>query len=136
MQSVVNKIQNVDEWIDIKDQDVAKIILEAYADDEKKLILATFIDAPKLPSAVLEKFDISQTSCYRKINLLLESGLIIKKGFSVVHNGRKLVKYISVFENLQIKIMKNKIIVKVRLNKAAGKLPQNNPLTPFLTIMN
>ena len=111
-----SKTQNPN-WIAIEDPSLAKVILESFGDEDKKNILNTVLDEPKIISEILETAQIPQTSGYRKVNALIDNGLLIVQGHVTTHDGKKVNKYKSIFENVTINIEKNKIIVKVLLGK-------------------
>ncbi len=107
------------EWLIIEDQALSKIILESFGDDDKKLIMNTLLDKSLIISEVLDRCKIPQTSVYRKINSLIQNGLLTTDGFITTNDGKKVNMYTSLFENLKIDIEKNKVIVKVKLRKNA-----------------
>ena len=105
------------DWIIIEDKSLTKIILESFGDEDKKKILTTVLDEPHIISEILDICSIPQTSGYRKINSLINDGLLTTKGFITTFDGKKVNKYISVFENVRIDIIKNKITIRVKLGK-------------------
>lgn len=104
-------------WIAIEDPSLSKLILESFGDEDKKNILNTVLDEPKIISEILENAKIPQTSGYRKVNALIDNGLLIIQGSITTHDGKKVNKYKSIFENVTINIEKNKVVVKVLLAK-------------------
>ncbi len=106
------------EWVTIGDAQINKIILEAIGDDDKKNILNSVLDKPKIISEILDICKIPQTSGYRKINSLIKNGLLIVNGFETTTDGKTVNKYQSVFENIQIHIEKNKVAIQVQPSKA------------------
>jgi hypothetical protein len=104
-------------WVAIEDSSLAKLILESFGDEDKKNILNTVLDVPRIISEILEIANIPQTSGYRKVNSLIDKGLLIVQGYVTTHDGKKVSKYKSIFENVTINIEKNKVIVKVLLAK-------------------
>jgi hypothetical protein len=111
-----SKAQNPN-WIAIEDSSLAKLILESFGDEDKKNILNTVLDEPRIISEILETAKIPQTSGYRKVNTLIDDGLLIVQGYVITHDGKKVNKYKSIFENVTINIEKNKIVVNVLLAK-------------------
>ncbi|MGI0068818.1 MAG: transcriptional regulator, partial [Nitrosopumilaceae archaeon] len=75
------------------------------------------LDEPKIISEILEVTQIPQTSGYRKINSLIDNGLLIVQGHVTTYDGKMVNKYKSTFDNVTINIEKNKVIVKVLLAK-------------------
>lgn len=106
-----------DKWIIIEEKLIAQKILEAYGDDEKASVINTVLDKPLIIFDILSKCKIPQTSGYRKINSLINDGLLINKGFAVTRDGKKIKEYGSLFENVRINIVKNQVVVDVQLSK-------------------
>ncbi|MBI3639795.1 MAG: transcriptional regulator [Thaumarchaeota archaeon] len=104
-------------WVAIEDSSLAKLILESFGDEDKKNILNTVLDESRIISEILEVANIPQTSGYRKINSLIDNGLLTVQGHVITHDGKKVNKYKSIFENVTINIEKNKVVVKVLLAK-------------------
>src|SRR5438309_10544235 len=111
-----SKTQNQN-WIAIEDPSLAKLILESFGDEDKKNILNSVLDEPRIISDILDIAKMPQTSGYRKVNSLIDNGLLIVQGHITTHDGKKVNKYKSIFENVTINIEKNKVIVKVLLAK-------------------
>jgi predicted transcriptional regulator len=105
------------EWIAIEDSHINRIILEAIGDDDKKNILNAVLDKPRIISEILEICKIPQTSGYRKVNNLIQNGLLIINGHELTDDGRTINKYQPVFDNIQIHVEKNKVVVQVQLTK-------------------
>ncbi|HSD04463.1 MAG TPA: transcriptional regulator [Nitrosopumilaceae archaeon] len=117
------------EWLTIEDQALTKVILEAFGDDDKKKILTSSIEDSHIISEILEKCAIPQTSGYRKINSMINDGLLITDGYINTADGKKVNKYISVFRNVKIDIVKNKITIKVQIGK---ELLNHSQLIPII----
>ena len=108
-----------DNWITIQDQDLAKIFLESFADEDKKAIIGTVLDEPLIIADILERCKVPQTSGYRKINQLIDSGLLISNGYEVATDGKKIKKYVIIFDNI-----KTEIIWRFDLNGDLGEFNQ------------
>lgn len=106
-----------DNWITVQDQDLAKTFLESFADEDKKAIIGTVLDTSLIIADILEQCKVPQTSGYRKINQLIDNGLLISNGFELSSDGKKIKKYETVFDNVKMDIIKNVIIVKIQLKK-------------------
>jgi DNA-binding transcriptional ArsR family regulator len=111
------KSVNDEHWVQIENPELTKIILESFGDDDKKKILATLNEEPMLISQILDICKIPQTSGYRKINSLIEGGLLVPAGFVITPDGKRVTKYLSIFDNIRIDIVKNKISVALHLQK-------------------
>jgi len=102
-----------DEWFTLSDSYANSIILKTYGDLEKRRILETVSDTPKIINDILKDCDLPRTSGYRKINSMIDDGLLFKSDHIVVEN-KKINKYVCVFSNLKINIEKNKMSIDVQ----------------------
>ena len=105
------------EWITIQEQELARIILESFGDHDKKAILNSVLDKPRIVADILKNCKIPQTSGYRKINSLIAVGLLIPSGQSITPDGKKVIKYETLFRNISIEIEKNFVKAKVQMKK-------------------
>jgi len=113
-----NKFWNLDNhWVTIEDKSLTQEILEAFGDDDKKKILTTVIQQRLIVSEILEMCNLPQTSGYRKVNALIDVGLLIPMGHATTTDGKKVNRYVSVFDNFKIDIIKNKIVVRAKFAK-------------------
>lgn len=111
---IMNETKNKEKkWLTIEDPTLTKLILESLGDDDKKKILNAVIDESRMISDILEISDIPQTSGYRKVNTLIQNGMLIPYGSTLTHDGKKVTKYKSIFENISIEIEKNRVAVRV-----------------------
>jgi hypothetical protein len=101
----------------ILEPSIGQSILKAYSDDEASKILNASIGESWTILEMLEKLQIPQTSGYRKVNSLIEDGLLIKDGHMISASGRKTDKYKSLFDNVEIDIKNNKVIVNVQFTQ-------------------
>ncbi|HEY8110111.1 MAG TPA: transcriptional regulator [Candidatus Nitrosotenuis sp.] len=111
------KTTSNDNWISIDNSILTKIILESFGDIDKKKILNVLSSDALIISQIIEKCDIAQTSGYRKINSLIDDGLLVPSGYISTSDGKKVTKYRTVFDNVKIEIVKNDIKVAIRLAK-------------------
>jgi hypothetical protein len=113
--SIEKSKQSDSNWIQIKDPELARIFLESFADQDKKSILGAVMTKPLIIAKILDSCKIPQTSGYRKINYLINNGLLVSNGFELAHDGKKVKKYETIFENVKVDIIKNDVEVKVQL---------------------
>lgn len=109
----------VDNWITIQDQDLAKMFLESFADEDKKAIIGSVLDDSLTIADILEHCKVPQTSGYRKINQLIDAGLLISNDHAISTDGKKIKKYETIFENVKMDIVKNVVVVQVQLKKSS-----------------
>lgn len=105
--------------VTIKAKPIISLILHSYADDDKKKILNVTANKPRIILDIINACKLPQTSSYRKINSLIKNGLLIPDGQIPRKFGKKVTKYVALFENLEIDIIKNDISVKARLSEGA-----------------
>lgn len=77
--SIKSKKDKVEKRFTILDPSINQSILKAFSDDEMSKILNASIGEPWTISEILEKLNIPKTSGYRKINELIEQGLLDRK---------------------------------------------------------
>ena len=105
--------------ITIKAKPIISLILHSYADDDKKKILNITANKPRIILDIINACKLPQTSSYRKINSLIKNGLLIPDGQISRKFGKKVTKYVALFENLEINIIKNDISVIARISEGA-----------------
>lgn len=117
---IMNKIlileeskRNEKKWITLEDSRLIELMLKSLGDDDKKNIINAAMEEPKIISDILKISKIPQTSGYRKINTLIDDGILIQQGHLTTYDGKIVKKYKAIFENVNISIDRNKIIVKV-----------------------
>lgn len=111
------RVVNGDKWLTIENTNLTQTILESFGDDDKKRILSALNGESMIISQILEKCKIPQTSGYRKINALIDAGLLTGAGFMSMPDGKKVSKYKTIFDNIKIDIVKNKVTVSIHLGK-------------------
>ncbi len=115
----VCEIKPIDDeiWLNIGRSEIVKIILESFGDDDKKKILTTLNEEAMITSEIINNCGIPQTSGYRKVNALIDAGLLVPAGHAITHDGKRVTKYKSIFDNIRIDIVQNKISVALHLRK-------------------
>ena len=111
--SIKSKKDKSENRFTISDPEMSQSILKAFSDDEMSKILNASIGEPWTITEILEKLDIPKTSGYRKINSLIEQGLLVKCGSDFTENRRTVDKYKSLFDNVNIDF-NNKVTVNVQ----------------------
>ncbi|MGH1567215.1 MAG: transcriptional regulator [Nitrosopumilus sp.] len=108
---------SIKKWITLNDSILASVIIEAFGDVDKKKILASVTGESKIIYDVLYECKIPQTFGYRKINSLIKNGLLLIDGFIETPDGKKINKYQTIFQNVNINIIKNKVTVDIQMNE-------------------
>lgn len=109
--------KNNESWIIISDPDVNSIIIQTFGDLEKKKIIESVMNSPKIIYDIIKDCGLPQTSGYRKVNALADDGFLIPTEYQIKENKRTY-QYMSIFKNLKIDITSNKIKVSVQLNES------------------
>ena len=104
------------EWHTITDLRINAIVLQAFGDPEKKKILESVTNAPKIIADILKDCNLPQTSGYRKINSIINDGLLVQSGH-VIKDSKKISKYVCIFDNLKINIENGAVVVDVQLTQ-------------------
>jgi len=118
-----------EEWMTIRDSNIAKTVLEAFGDEDKKKIMSVLMNEPHIVSEVLSICNLPQTSGYRKINSMISDGLLTVGGYITTIDGKRVNKYIAIFENIKIDMVKNNVTVKVKLKTDSVK---NSLMIPLI----
>jgi len=113
----LEKTEKEEEWITIQDQELSKIFLQTFGDEDKKTILGTVLNKSLIVADILKESKIPQTSGYRKINSMISNGILISNGFELSNDNKKIKKYETVFENIKMDIQEKGMIVKIQLKK-------------------
>jgi len=116
--SIEKSKQSYSNWVHIKDPELSKIILESFADSDKRLIIGSVMNESLIISDITKKCQIPQTSGYRKINFLINNGLLVSSGFELTQEGKKVKKYETIIDNVIMEIVKNSVSVKIQLKKS------------------
>ncbi len=104
-------------WITIEEPSLAKLILGALGDDDKRNILNAVFDEPRIIPDILDITKISQTVGYGKVNSLIDNGLLTVYDNAISSDGKHANKYKSIFEDISLDFEKNKVVIKVLLAK-------------------
>ncbi|HEY4681123.1 MAG TPA: transcriptional regulator [Nitrosarchaeum sp.] len=115
--SIKSKKDQSQKRFTISEPSISQSILKAYSDDETSKILNASIGESWTILEMLEKLQIPQTSGYRKVNSLIEDGLLIKEGHEISASGRRTDKYKSLFDNVEIDIKNNKVTVNIQFTQ-------------------
>lgn len=103
-----------DAWYKLRDENLSQLILQSFGDPEKKAILESATETPKIITDIIKDCNLSQTSGYRKINSLIDDGLLYKTGH-VLRDNKKINKYVCSFSNLRINIENKHTSVELQL---------------------
>ena len=104
-------------WIVIEDQKLTRLILESFGDPSKKAILDASLRQPNVIMDILDICRIPKSSGYKVVSELIDAGLLTEKGFSTTNDGKKVNRYVALFENVKIELQGEKVIIQVQINE-------------------
>ena len=113
--------RNEKKWITLEDPRLIELMLKSLGDEDKKNLIYAAIGEPRIISEMLEISKIPQTSGYRKVNALIDDGILIPQGYVTTNDGKRVTKYKAIFDNINISIEKNKISIKVQPTQESMK---------------
>jgi hypothetical protein len=102
-------------WVVIQDEDLSSLILESFADSEKRMILTMALNKPDILLNIIDRCGIPRSSGYRLVDELTKNGMLVEKGFTTTQDGKRVSQYTSLIENIRIDIMKGKLSVRIQL---------------------
>jgi len=103
------------EWITIQDHRLATTVLKALGDEEKNRILNSVMNESMTIPDILSTCQISEASGYEKIDSLIKDGLLVTEGNEALHDGKTETQYKTLFEDLHVDIIQNKVILKIQV---------------------
>ena len=110
------KIKNDKFLVTIIHQHLRDLILELFGDIETRKIIITLLEKEYTIPQILKESKIPKTSGYRKIENLILNGLIIESG-KVLSESKRISKLQCIFEEIDLKIKKDKIEIIGVVNK-------------------
>ena len=106
-----------DSLVILNNPKMTEMILNMLGDKDYRKILDMLIDKSLTPYEILDKIDIPQASAYRKIDALVNSGLLVEDGKISGKAGRPAIKLATLYRGLDINIVKNKVTVQVKISR-------------------
>jgi hypothetical protein len=92
----------------ISDPKTVKKIMRVLGDDDSSKVINYLLSNTNTIQNITKKTHIPQTSGYRKIEELIELGMIVENGYDISRStGRKIKKYYSPFKSISIIIEKS-----------------------------
>ncbi len=110
----IEKINSIP-WLVTDDLKICGIILESFGDPYKRTILDNIHEKEEVPLSMQNGTKVPQASRYRRINELVNKGLIVETGFSSSGEGRRAGKYTSILDKLKIDIVGTTALIKMRI---------------------
>ncbi len=100
----------------INSQKLKQAILSALADEEMVKILDYAMDRATPVNNIIKECNIPHTTAYRKINWLLDKGLLLIDKIEITSDGKKYSLVRSVLKSLLVKYEYNSLIVEAEYN--------------------
>jgi predicted transcriptional regulator len=109
----------------INSQKLKQAILSALADEEMVKILDCSMYKAVPVNNIIKECSIPHTTAYRKINWLLDKGLLLIDKIEITSDGKKYSLVRSVLKSLLVKYEYNTLVVEAEYNlDAAEKLTE------------
>ena len=118
-------------WITIHDQSLANLIMASFSDPDKRKILNNLLKEPTLISDIVKMCNLTKSTGYRMIKELTDNGLLTETGYSLASDGRKMNRYVSLFENIQVNVVGGKLDLKVQITNSLLKQSQIIQIHPM-----
>ncbi len=124
IQSILNNLCSVkrnkkqkENCIELYDPKTIEKVLEMLGDKDYRKILDMLIDKSLTPNEIQNKIDMPQASAYRKIETLVNAGLLVEDEKISGKNGRPAIKLTTLYRGLDMNIIKNRITIQVKISK-------------------
>lgn len=111
----IDKATSTETWLTVKDRYLAEMILKAFADSDKKMILDFIRDRPETIPKTLSSCSLPNTSGYRKMNQLIDDGFVTPTGLTESFEGKRAILYKSIIQKIQISINKDRVITSISI---------------------
>lgn len=105
-----------DGWYKVINRQFAGVLIKLFSDEITNNILTSLMDAPLTIPQILQICESPQTSTYRKINFLIDNGIIRQKGYHLTRGGQRVHSYYSIINALRIEFDK-RVTVLVKLHQ-------------------
>lgn len=106
-----------DVLVTVHNPNLTETILEMLGDSDYRKILDELIGKSRTTYEILDNLDMPKTSAYRKIEMLVNAGLLVENGKVEGDSGRPAVILTTLYRGLDVKIIKNKIKVQILLSR-------------------
>ncbi|MCV0366013.1 MAG: winged helix-turn-helix domain-containing protein [Nitrosopumilus sp.] len=106
-----------DSLVILHNPNLTEKILGILGDRYYRKILDLLIDKSLTAYEILDRVEIPQASAYRKMEVLIESGLLVEDGRVLGNRGRHAIRFTTLYRGLDMSIVKNRITVQIKMNK-------------------
>lgn len=106
-----------DRWMVINHRKTIYRIMQSYANDVKREVLACTTDTAMTASQIIEKTNLPISSVYREIDELISDGLLLRVGYDKARK-KTASKLLALIQNMKIDIDGNKISILIKTNKS------------------
>ncbi len=101
--------------VSIKDKNLVNLTIKILGDDENRKIIESTLSQPLLIPEIIDMFQLSKTSGYRKINYLIRNGFLIGVNKELTVKRRSVERFATVFKKIIIEMNKNQNLVKLEI---------------------
>lgn len=106
-----------DNIIILHDPQITENIVDILGDRDYRNILEQLMDKPLTAYEMLDKISIPMASFYRKIQVLVNMGLLVESEKIQGKSGRPAIKLETLYRGLDFNIVQNKITVKIKISQ-------------------
>ena len=100
----------------IKDSKFRQAILAALADSEMLNIINHVMHQPRTFNDIVKETNIPNTTAFRKIKLMMDSGLLITEKFHITNDGKKSSLFRSTLRSIVVRYENNEVMIEAEKN--------------------
>jgi hypothetical protein len=105
-------------WYEVVNKDLRGLLVKLFSDEISNNILTSLIEKPLTIPQIVERCEAPQTSTYRRINMLIDSGIIREYNFTLTKFGQRVRSWYSIINCVRIEFDKKmSVFVKLNLRK-------------------
>ena len=102
--------------VSIQDKNLVNLTIKILGDDENRKIIESTLSQPLLIPEIIDMFQLSKTSGYRKINYLIRNGFLIGVNKEFTVKRRSVERFATVFKKIIVEMNKNQNLVKLEIS--------------------
>jgi len=108
---------------------MAHSILAALADGFSEKIMTSAVEEAKTVEEISSRQDIPLSTCYRRIQQLVDAGIILVDRIVITGSGKRYATYRSCFKSFRITVDSHEVTVEAELNEDVVEKVRNRRLS-------
>ena len=92
------------------------VLAEALSDEFSRRIMSSSILEGKTVKEICSQENIPESTCYRKLNHLVEEGVMVVERIALIPAGKKHVIYRSAFSSVRVKLVDGVLSAEIAVN--------------------